>query len=1175
MSTEAISKLQPNRTMYLRGFDRRGAAAAMSGASSSGFKVTGLWSDQADFAVLVLLDEDDLYGHLETTRYLPSANMTGATLEFDVALTACFSPTSVKFDSLLAGQLQYITSAEVSGSLPLASLMTSTTGGSPASVAITISGTIVLNDLFYIIYLGNNQALYQAPIGATPTSVASGLTFAMNTGMVAGLSLTPFAVWNGSTGLTVFAGRSAASSLFTLSGTSLVLNTGSMTAAQAAITGFWGLQPGDVVMFTDGSGMEKHTVSSVVSPWSIVLDSAVAITPTIGAWPLYQADGNTAQLQVMTNSALGTMTPHGAVKLAGGASETSLHLKLDFSALGLTSLRQAWLTLGPVLNVDTSGSGQTIAAFTATDFSAVFSSWTPAGSALSLKIAGPGSVTIGSQDKWATYSGTNWTTQPNGAGNYGLAANYFHGFSEITANPGDAVTVAYSCQYVHDLYVGTALHTSCGELHISVDGVSQPDVDLYAASAIPLTTRRLLKSGVAAGAHTVLLTVSSTKNANSTGHNAVLDYVQAAVTSDVQDPPTTYSTVNVAMDYDTDQTYKLPPERALWIAQRMGFAGDIDFYAGVFFALKRIRTGGSFRQAAVTVGGTLVSGDSCFIDVAGTNLGVGITSIDTTSTVAQRFVNAVNATFVGISASASGAVITLTCLSPINGFSLIVTSGATVTLTKTGDIGFGSAPLAGGNEGTWGVDASQTQPLNQAFIDWFSDFCALLHTAGQSCTCAFSQELLGPPDANTSIGAWTQRYPNGVPVLTDTGFGSWGAGKVESYSAPTVTQTGHGYITGSQVSLASSSGSGSWIVTTTSANTYQLTTQVNNSGGYVPAVGDSALSSLQTSQCAFNPSTVTPYMAAYFTQTAAIMAAASLTPWLQFGEILHWFFSYTQSLPVTGVAMTSPVKITTGTAHGFATGQTTILAGLAGNVPPALLGIQTITVTSPTQFTVNGSIGSGTWTGGGTVSGGGMALYDANQTAAATAALGRSLASFWTQDDDPTVNSSADANFLAGRLKTHCDSIRTAVLTVTAGAKFELLFPYDVCYPTCYFTTAVPYPQGGRLNRAVNLPSAWNTKAGSGLDRMKTEGLSWSATYRNSTLAQETVLFPYTVLSWSKSDTRCLIPWFNGGCHWSKEFLFCVAQGTPAINFWAFDHAVLFSWTTSPLPTPKRRVTSR
>jgi hypothetical protein len=124
-------------------------------------------------------------------------------------------------------------------------------------------------------------------------------------------------------------------------------------------------------------------------------------------------------------------------------------------------------------------------------------------------------------------------------------------------------------------------------------------------------------------------------------------------------------------------------------------------------------------------------------------------------------------------------------------------------------------------------------------------------------------------------------------------------------------------------------------------------------------------------------------------------------------------------------------------------------AVIQGNT--AANGDQTITVTDATHFTLNSSSRNGTYVGGtGTCSGGGMAYYDAYTAQAAQTALGRSLATFYTQDDDPTVNGSADANFLASLNKSHIDSIRTTVLAAYSGAKFELLWPYDVNFSTCY-----------------------------------------------------------------------------------------------------------------------------
>ncbi len=56
---DQIYKLQPHRTMALQGFDDYGAAAALWGASDTGFTVSGVFRDLADFAVLVLFQKDD------------------------------------------------------------------------------------------------------------------------------------------------------------------------------------------------------------------------------------------------------------------------------------------------------------------------------------------------------------------------------------------------------------------------------------------------------------------------------------------------------------------------------------------------------------------------------------------------------------------------------------------------------------------------------------------------------------------------------------------------------------------------------------------------------------------------------------------------------------------------------------------------------------------------------------------------------------------------------------------------------------------------------------------------------------------------------------------------------------------------------------------------------------
>jgi hypothetical protein len=326
-----------------------------------------------------------------------------------------------------------------------------------------------------------------------------------------------------------------------------------------------------------------------------------------------------------------------------------------------------------------------------------------------------------------------------------------------------------------------------------------------------------------------------------------------------------------------------------------------------------------------------------------------------------------------------------------------------------------------------------------------------------------------------------------------------------------------------------------------------------------------------SSQCAPVPN-VTNYQQQCYLQIAGLQSEAGLTPWLQFGEFLWWYFSSKQNSPIGYAAYTSPISIGLADPHGFSSGDRVIVSGVQGMT--SANGTWTITVTDDTHFTLNGSAANGSWiVGTGTVSGGSMAYYDQTTVAAAQAALGRPLFQFTCQDDDPSVNGGADTNFLAAQLKAHIDAIRAAVLSSYPTAKFELLYPNDVNHPVCYLNSYNSYPQGGRLNAAANLPSAWRTKEGSGLDRLKIEALSWGATYHNLDLAKNAITFGFTgAMSWMPADVAYLIPWFNGTCPWPSEFRLASTLQIGLINLWAHDHLGLMSWPI-PFPTPVRRST--
>lgn len=70
------------------------------------------------------------------------------------------------------------------------------------------------------------------------------------------------------------------------------------------------------------------------------------------------------------------------------------------------------------------------------------------------------------------------------------------------------------------------------------------------------------------------------------------------------------------------------------------------------------------------------------------------------------------------------------------------------------------------------------------------------------------------------------------------------------------------------------------------------------------------------------------------------------------------------SAAISGVAASgSLIQVTTAAPHGFATGNTIVISGVGG-VPNAN-GVWTVTVTSPTQFTLNSSTFAGAFTSGG------------------------------------------------------------------------------------------------------------------------------------------------------------------------------------------------------------------
>lgn len=596
------------------------------------------------------------------------------------------------------------------------------------------------------------------------------------------------------------------------------------------------------------------------------------------------SDGNTIAFTELHKTATTYLTPAGTDKMTGGVDPTSITIELDFDSLfgiNASNIRQFWLTIAPSLNIDsTPGDSPTLISYDQIDFSYEITNIVLSGSGNDeLKVSNRESVVIDSRDVLCDYVGS-WSL---------VAGNYSRGFSKYSTTINNKVTITYHYPNTHDLYLGAVLSSTSCIVEVELDGTPLSDIDCYINSTIPISARRVIDSGLASGVHILELTLK----AGSFGNNFYFDFIQACEASDPSNPSVVYSNVNAALDYDTDQTYKLPSSRVIWNMLQLGLEGNINLYAGVFFALIRSRRGGYFHSAIVTVAGVLNTGtgfgdgDAFFITIGFTTIGVAAFPQDTVDTIAQRFVNAVNTLFVGVRGELTGTgEFTITILSPINGFTFSVDDSGIVgaaTFTSTGDID-------AGNEGIWEVDSTQTNPLNRGFIDWLSDFSDICVDEILEFTVAWSLELLAPPDQNTISDAWIQRFNDGSLVLTSTTFGSWGAGFVEAVSGSgtlTITQTGHGYLDGYKIRINGND----YFITVVDADSYQITT------ANVINIGDSVLAYLQTAHCAFNPLTVTDYLSNVYLQSTDIQDAAGvLAPINQFGEVLHWFFDNGSSM---------------------------------------------------------------------------------------------------------------------------------------------------------------------------------------------------------------------------------------------------------------------------------------
>ena len=819
--SETIYKFQPDRTLALRGFDSFASAAALHSASPKGFKASGTFRDQADFAVAVLYDADNTYEH-PRLRYLPDFDFSGLTLNFTLHYSAGLQPIdSPRFNWIDWATLDCIRSSGTPAQIRLwdhAMLAGSSFPVASATLNVTTATQIQAFDRITLWY--QNLAFdYIVPAGKTTVEFAffaggtgTAHSIAVNgrgyshtesnplgessaqqaTALIDAMASDPDVIASAGGAAHVVrltvrpssAGQSISVAASDGNGTALMRYTtpelAAAALAEAINTTNWisantphalvAADSGSQITLTAGrygtvdvSGTSVSWVSgarfsgltvgsffriagiyasiaSIDSPTQLTLAasagsaSAVAYTAPRGG-----SDGNRIQLYTLSNNAT-LAFDQSALQLSGGQSDVAWNISLDFSALGIDQIRQCWLTFAPAL------SG---AAFATAEWQAQFSNWQLTGpeNKKILQVAGPGSVRVESDSSACSYSGT-WNNES------GFYSKYF---AKATSDPNSTVIITYTCQFAHDLYLGTSLYSDRAVAGIRLDGDTETSLDCRISSGAAVVTRRLLRRGVTPGKHVVTMRMQQP---------GVLyfDFLEAAVLSGIPAPLPARNGISPAIDFDTDHTYKLPPARLLWSFDQLGYAGPMNEYLGVFWWNERIRVGGSVSSAEIAFNGAFAAGDTVLLALNGSTLGKSVFPTDTPSTIAQHFAAYINATFVGAWASVSSAVLIVESRSAAPSWELSVS----VSVVSAHGLAAVTRPPVAGSLGSWVIDDAARPALNLATRQWHADFYAGCNARGREVTTACSMELVNPP---VECGA---RFPDTArtAVATDTGFGT-------------------------------------------------------------------------------------------------------------------------------------------------------------------------------------------------------------------------------------------------------------------------------------------------------------------------------------------------------------------------------------------------------------------
>jgi len=774
---ETISKMQPDRTLYVASFSPMSAIGTIHHASPSGLQLSGRFNAITD-NVIMEWNRDNDFEHPQL-RYLPDGDFSGLTLSYDVAYSGLADIASPIFPYADFPYLNiYAGAPESEYQVPLKNYATVATGSAnlPASATITLTGTMTNNDAVAVLFFG--EAYWHTVASINPADVVNDLVTQINassTTMTAAagsgpgdLTLTTQRLGNDANlirGYTLVLGHATqATGTVNFSGTPTVGDQASITIAPrvgASFTTTYTAVSGDST-----ASMAQNLAAAINANSSNPATGAAAFwsgtTITLAAKEL-GAVGN-----LVTFSAVGTggvaATPNSTTHLSGGLDHAVpteswtpssfqctggqspvWHIVLPFDSLAdissrgipASQIRKMQWTFAPPLPDSQP--------FAFQEWSAQFSNWTLAGTGTTLlKRADPG---LRFEDDAAeVHRSGSWSR---------VAGQYSGGGYSASGAGGDYLELTYHSPYTHDLYAGVFKDNFSGIALVTIDGTAAANQDLYAGPYNNYRARVKLATGLAPGMHTVRFTVSGAKNTASSGWNCNFDFFEAVAPGDWSTPLVVVTDVGFATDFDTAQALGLSPQRLLWGMKSLGIQGEVNHFVGIGQFAERSRQGGSFPQRVYSFSGSTTPNDQIFLHFGTAAAGHFVQNGDTLNTIVQALAFEINELFNAVVASYSGSVLTVTARDP--SFSLTTSEqviGAGTEVIST------SGSLSGGVVGTWQADPTISPVLNRATRDWHSDFTSTIAAAGMRVIYSYSTELTNAP------AIFAQRYPDGTEVVT-------------------------------------------------------------------------------------------------------------------------------------------------------------------------------------------------------------------------------------------------------------------------------------------------------------------------------------------------------------------------------------------------------------------------